>query len=64
LAGWVLTIVWWVRSFLAGGWYGENGPSPQITAILATIMLLGFVAIHFTLIRISGFPREDDSDAN
>jgi hypothetical protein len=39
LAGWVLTIVWWVRSFLAGGWYGENGPPPQITALLAAIML-------------------------
>ena len=64
LAGWVLTIVWWVRSFLAGGWYGENGPPPQITAILAAIMLLGFVAIHLTLIRMSAFPREEDSDAN
>jgi hypothetical protein len=63
LAGWVMTIVWYIRSFLAGGWYGEDGPPPWITAILATIMLLGLVAIHFTLIRISALPKADDSDA-
>jgi hypothetical protein len=63
LAGWVVTIVWCVRSFLAGGWYGEDGPPPWITAILATIMLLGLVAIHFSLIRISALPKEDNNDA-
>jgi len=60
LGVWILSIFLSVLSIVSSGWYGENGPPPQIAALEATVMLLVLVTAHVTLIRTSAIPNDED----
>jgi hypothetical protein len=56
IGAWSLSLAYVASLFIGGGWYGENGPSAEIAALGAALLLGALLAVHVALYRLGNRP--------